>query len=359
MSRPGEHLWMDPQGRWPLPWLEPAWNEARRQRGHALLIHGPGGVGQFELAMLLAQTWLCEQPRQGQPCGVCEGCRLLGAFAHPDLRVLVPEQWRERLGLAAAEEEGAEAGEAGGSAAGKGKAAGREIRVGEVRAAIDWAQRTSTRGGLKVLVLHPAQRLNLIAANALLKTLEEPPGALRLVLCCEDPQALLPTVRSRCQMLGLRVPDAAAAVSWLQSHGVEDAALLLQAAGGRPAQALELAQEGISARLWPEMPDLVRQGRAEAFAALPAPRVIECLQKLCLDLLNRSRRQPSRYFPPESLPPGAHGEALLAWWGRLQRAVRHREHPWNANLLIESLVLQGRDCWPARQDRTPSSRHVR
>jgi DNA polymerase-3 subunit delta' len=273
--------------------------------------------------------------------------------------VLVPEQWRERLGLSAADEEGAEAGEGGTAGAGKGKAAGREIRVGDVRAAIDWAQRTSSRGGPKVLVLHPAQRLNLIAANALLKTLEEPPGALRLVLCCEDPQALLPTVRSRCQMLGLGLPDAAAAVSWLQSVGVEDAPVLLQAAGGRPAQALELAQEGISARLWPEMPELVRQGRADAFAALAVPRVIETLQKMCLDLLNRARRQPSRYFPQESLPQGAQAEALLVWWSRLQRAARHREHPWNASLLVESLVLQGRDCWPSRQDRTPSSRHVR
>ncbi len=215
MSRASEALpspWVGADGHLPLPWLETGLSAALSQRGHALLVHGPEGVGQFELAMVLAQSVLCEAPvparaPTGVPCGHCEACHLLQAGAHPDLMVLVPEALRESLGLslASADGEGGEGGAATGAVT-KSKTAGREIRVADVRRAIDWGHQTSSRGRGKVLVLHPAQALNLVAANALLKTLEEPAGALRLILSTADPQALLPTLRSRCQQVNWQCP---------------------------------------------------------------------------------------------------------------------------------------------------------
>lgn len=349
----------------PMPWLRGAWQQAMAQRGHALILHGPEGVGQFELAALLAQTWLCERAAPGDlPCGQCDACHLLHAGAHPDLRVLAPQALRDTLGLegndAAAEgADGAGEGSGGsttaageGSSAGgaKGKAAGREIRVADVRAAIDWAHQSSSRSRAKVLLIHPAQRLNLVAANALLKTLEEPPGLLRLVLSAADPQALMPTLRSRCQRLALSVPPADQARAWLASSDQAQAGALLEAAGGRPQEALAMARDGLTGELWPQLPAWVRAGRIDALTALPVPRVIDVLQKLCLDLTSRALGAPVVYFPQDALPAGARLEALSEWWQRLQRAARHEDHPWNATLLIESLVTQGRQCWNTRSN---------
>lgn len=343
--------WTGRDGRFPLPWLEEPWTRAVAQRGHALLLHGPEGVGQFELALALAQTWLCESAPLNaaaahRPCGHCEACHQLQAGVHPDLMILVPEAQRERLGLVAASEEGGDASAT--PSGGKTKSGGREIRVADVRRAIDWAHQTSSRGRGKVLVIHPAQALNRVAANALLKTLEEPAGSLRLVLSTADAQALLPTVRSRCQQLPLHLPPADQAGAWLESQGVVDAETLLRACGGRAQEALAMAQDGLDARLWPEIPSLVRQGRAEALMGLPMPRVIDALQKTCLDLLSRAHRVPPEFFPSEALPAGAQSGLLAAWWRDLVKAARHADHPWNAGLLVESLVLQGRQCWPAR-----------
>ena len=131
----------------------------------------------------------------------------------------MPAALREPLGWGAATD-GDEPAKAG--AAGKSKAKpSKEIRVDAVRAAIDWGQKTASRGRAKVILIHPAQAMNAVTANALLKTLEEPPGRLRLLLTAHDPEALLPTVRSRCQRLPLPLPPTSQALSWLAGQGVD------------------------------------------------------------------------------------------------------------------------------------------
>ncbi|HEY9022955.1 MAG TPA: DNA polymerase III subunit delta', partial [Burkholderiaceae bacterium] len=183
-------------GAIPLPWLaEPLQRALREQRSHALLVHGPSGVGQFELALGLAQGWLCEAAEDGapRPCGRCAACHLVRARSHPDLLVLVPEALRAALGW----EPDGDADD-GSDKASKAKPS-KDIKVEAVRAAVAFAQTTSARGRGKVVVLHPAERMNGISANTLLKTLEEPPGAARFVLSSAAPDALLPTIRSRCQ----------------------------------------------------------------------------------------------------------------------------------------------------------------
>jgi DNA polymerase-3 subunit delta' len=344
VSEPVSATWIDANGGLPLPWLASSLKQALAHQGHALLLHGPPGVGQFELAMVLAQSWLCEARHAlGAPaCGHCEACHLMRAGAHPDLMVLVPEAMRASLGLSVVAEEG----DGAGGSAKKTPSGGREIRVSDVRKAIDWGHQTSSRGQGKVLVLFPAQALNRVAANALLKTLEEPAGSLRLVLSTFNVQALLPTLRSRCQMLTMPVPSPQAAQDWLREQGLEAPEILWNGAGGRPQEALAMLHDGLDTRMWPEVPAAVRLGRADVFQGLPLARVVDTLQKVCLDLMSRVQGAPAQYFPQEALPTGARAQALGAWWQRLQRTARHEDHPWNASLLIESLVLQGRQCWP-------------
>jgi DNA polymerase-3 subunit delta' len=324
-----------PDGAPALPWLASWLDAAHAHPAHALLVHGPSGIGQWELALTLAQGWLCEADAMPRPCGRCAACRLVQAHAHPDLLVLLPEALQEPLGWAEAGDDAAP------ERASKTKQPSKEIKVEAVRGALAFAQTTSARGRAKVLVLHPAERMNGIAANALLKTLEEPPGAARFVLSCAAPDALLPTIRSRCQALPLRPPDAALALAWLGTRGVADPALLLAAAGGQPLEALAWAQQGVDAASWTRLPERVARGDASALAGWALPQAVDALQKLCHDALCRAVGAPGRYFPPAALPTAGRLDALLAWSRELAQAARHAEHPWNAPLMLDALVALG------------------
>ncbi|MEO7009825.1 MAG: DNA polymerase III subunit delta' [Caldimonas sp.] len=325
-------------GALPLPWLATPLKQGLQAQAHALLLYGPEGVGQFDLALTLAQGWLCEAPvsAPARPCGRCAACRLVQAHSHPDLLVLLPDALREPLGWA-----GGEADEGGAEKASKAKPS-KEIKVEAVRAAVAFAQTTSARGHGKVVVLHPAERINAIASNALLKTLEEPPGNARFLLSCAAPEALLPTIRSRCQALHLALPPAELATQWLGARGVAEPGVLLAACGGQPLQALQWSEEGIDAKLWSQLPTLMLRGETAPFLNWPLPRLVEALQKLCHDALCVASGAAPRYFPPGTVGRGADNVALTDWARQLTRIARHAEHPWSAGLLVESLVNEAR-----------------
>ncbi len=342
-----------PDGALPLPWLAPLLQRTLRgPQPHALLLHGPQGVGQFELALTIAQAWLCEAAEGAKPCGTCASCRLVQSHSHPDVLVLLPEALQEPLGWAAGGDD-----EGGAERATKKAAPSREIKVGAVRLAVNFAQTTTARGRAKVVVLHPAERINAISANTLLKTLEEPPGAARFILSCAAPEALLPTIRSRCQSIALALPPAAQASAWLAGQGVADAAVLLAATGGQPQEALAWLQQGIDGAAWLRVPGAVAQGQPGAFANWPLPRLIDALQKVCHDTLSVAVGAAPRYFPAAALRAGAAPEALHGWMRELNRVARHADHPWNAGLLAESLVEQGRRALSAA-DRAPAGTSV-
>jgi DNA polymerase III subunit delta' len=327
-------------GQLPLPWLGDAWRDAAALRqAHALLLVGPSGAGHLELALLLAQATLCERPAgQGWPCGQCGSCHLLRQRSHPDLLVLLPDAMRVQFGWLADDETRLAKADTKPS---------RELRVAQVRDAIGWGQQTSSRGRGKVLVMHPADALNAVAANALLKTLEEPPGTLRLLLTSVDAERLLPTVRSRCQRVALALPASSDAIAWLQAQGLAEPAPWLALAAGSPVDALAWASEGINADWLAQMPRRVASGDASVLAGRPVPRALDLLLKLAHDAQVLAVGGAPRFFATASLPAGADLPALVAWQRQLLRVARHDEHPWNAGLLIESLVGQATDVWPA------------
>ena len=219
------------------PWIARQAAELLARPGHAWLLQGPSGLGQFELALALAAAWLCDAPTPQGACGQCPGCHSLHVHTHADFVMLMPETHMLERGWPLPEKAQAEIDE-------KKRKPSKEIRVDAMRDAIEFAQRTSARGRGKAMLIYPAERMNAVTANALLKTLEEPPGDMRFVLATEAAHLLLPTIRSRCLTHTLRWPDAAEALPWLAACGVHEAAAgaLLQAAGGRPAAALQLAR---------------------------------------------------------------------------------------------------------------------
>ena len=326
-----------PDGALPLPWLaQPLASALTTQRGHALLLLGSEGVGVLPFALTLAQAWLCEAPpeqRRTGPCGVCGSCRLVQSHLHPDLQVLLPELLRRQHDWLRVDDRA--------DGEDSKRKPSKQIRVDEVRGVIDWVFKTSGRGRGKVVLIHPAEALNVQAANALLKTLEEPPAGTRVLLTCSDAALLLPTVRSRCHQLALAAPAPAQATAWLATLGVAEPEVLLAASSGRPLDAWALAQAGVQAAHWRDLPAAVALGQAGAMQGWPLPRVLDALHKLCHDAMAAATGAPLQYFPAGSVRAGASMQSLSAWSRELGRVARHDEHPWNEGLMLDALVAAG------------------
>ena len=333
------------------PWIARQRDALLAQRGHAWLLHGPSGLGQYALALELARAWLCDAPTAHGACGTCASCHGIAVRTHADLRVLMPEVQMQQLDWPLPEKAQAEIDE-------KKRKASREIRVDAMRDAVEFAQRTSARGRGKVVLVYPAEQMNAVTANALLKTLEEPPGEVRFVLASEAAHQLLPTIRSRCLAHTLHWPEASEALAWLRQQGVADEAaqVWLRAAGGRPDDALALAQGGRSPEAWAQIPRALARGDLAPLADLAAPQLVSVLQKLCHDLLALRVGGEPRYFAAADLPAAAHLPSvpvLTRWAALLRQEARTAEHPFNAGLMLEALAAQAREALaaPARAAR--------
>ncbi|WP_424948840.1 DNA polymerase III subunit delta' [Comamonas aquatica] len=307
------------------------------QRGHAWLLQGPSGMGQFELGMALVRAWLCEQPGAHGACGHCASCHSIDVHAHADLCVLMPEADMLARGWPLSEKAQAEIDD-------KKRKPSKEIRVDAMRDAVEFTQRTSARGRGKAVLVYPAEQMNAITANALLKTLEEPPGDVRFVLATEAAHQLLPTIRSRCLTHTMLWPHEAQMLQWLQAQGLAEgpAQAWLRAAGGRPLDALAMAQAGKGLELFQRLPKAVAAGDAAIFADMAQPDVVQWLQKLCHDLMCVAQGAAPRYFAAQDLPAPPSAMILARWAKSLAQEARTAEHPFNAGLMTEALVAQAR-----------------
>ena len=328
------------------PWIAAQRTSLLAQRGHAWLLQGPSGLGQYALGMELVRAWLCDAPTEQGACGQCSSCHAIDVRTHADLCVLMPEVQMMALGWPLSEKAQADIDD-------KKRKPSREIRVEAMRDAVEFSQRTSARGKGKAVLVYPAEQMNHITANALLKTLEEPPGDVRFVLASEAAHQLLPTIRSRCLGHTMVWPAQDQMLQWLQGQGIAaDAAVsFLRAAGGRPDDALALARSGRSPQAWSALPQAVAKGDVTALGDWSPAQVIDALQKLCHDLACAAQGAAPRYFPASSLPTAPDLSLLTTWAQELGKVARHAEHPWTQNLKIETLLLQARGIMRPRPAR--------
>lgn len=221
---------------------------------HAVLLVGASSAGKTTLALDLAAGLLCRDPNpEARPCRACRGCRLVATGNHPDVHRLAPEGPGGQVRIGAAS----------------------DPEPGTVRHLIGELALLPVEGGARVAIVEQAHRLNEDAQNALLKLLEEPPPGVTIVLCADDDECLLPTVRSRCVRIRLGAVGIREIERWLGEMGLADpprAARLARLASGRPGLALAYARSGDAERLRGEIArgllDMLTQGRHQRLAAV-------------------------------------------------------------------------------------------
>jgi DNA polymerase III subunit delta' len=307
------------------PWHADAWArlQARRQRDalpHALLLAGPAGLGKRDFLATFVKGLLCQQATDGMPCGVCRSCHLVAAGTHPDVAAL-------SFGLR------------------KDGVTRSEIVVDQIRDLSARLAMSSQFGGWQIATVDPADAMNAAAANALLKTLEEPTQATLLVLVADEPARLPATIRSRCQRIDFLVPPREASLAWLASEGVKDAEAALDAAGGNPGMAQAWAADGALKQRGEVRHDLkaLAAGRGDAMevvkrwqAAEPA-RYLWFAAQAATDELRA--RAAGVVAPLESQ---LDDESLDAWYGKANRARDALRGPLRVDLLLLELLAAWR-----------------
>ena len=314
-----------------LPWHEETWARllAARRAGrlpHALLLTGPQGMGKQRFAENWMAGLLCEAPdAEGCACGVCRSCQLLAAGNHPDYRQLTPPE------------------------------EGKVIGVDQVRELIQYVALTPQYGRYKIALIHPADKLNINAANSLLKTLEEPPSHSLLMLVSARPSRLPVTVRSRCQLVHFSPPPVEAAAGWLATQvTVAAPGQLLKLADGAPLRALELAAADALALRNQVLQVLERLARgelepvaaAEAALKIGMKETLTCLYSWVCDmirlqadsaapgLINQDLEQRLR-----ELAGGVTAERLFSRLDQVTEALQFADRQLNPHLLLENVLL--------------------
>ncbi|MEO5676669.1 MAG: DNA polymerase III subunit delta' [Usitatibacter sp.] len=327
----------------PFPWHRAVLERLLADRvhlPHALLVHGPTGIGKAEFARALAAGALCESPRAGLACEACVSCHWFSQGNHPDFREIIPE---------ADAEDDAEPTEAQPAAKSE-KAKSLVIKIDQIRAVADFMALSTHRAGYRVLLVHPAEAMHSAAANALLKTLEEPPPLTLIVMVSDRPARLLATIRSRCRLLALPMPPSAEALQWLRQSGVAQPETALASAGGAPLLARDLAEPDEAEMRRRLLAELARPSGADVvlFAATvergSVERFIYWMQTWVHDLVRTRLAGDARHhgdFGPalHARARAASLEALFDLERTLTEARRLSSHPLNARLLAEHLLM--------------------
>ncbi len=340
------------------PWQNEVWQiltQDQASRGHALLLRGRKGIGKLGFAQYLAKFLLCEKPSsERQACENCSSCRWFEQGGHPDFRLVEPETLSElsdEINTRVRSDTEANT-EVRPSNTKSKKKPSKQISVAQIRALTDLINMSSHRGGYKIILIHPVETMNVAAANALLKNLEEPPPQTLFILVTHRPHHLLPTIRSRCRQIAMPTPDFTQAIDWLDQQGIKDpkASLALAAVGYAPLAALEyyddeyFLQHEFFIKHISTLKSLNPIFLAEEMQKSDLPTVVNWLQKWCYDLISyritgRIRYHLAMQTTINALVPKIDPRQLARYLRSLIDMQRLSHHPLNPRLFLEEILI--------------------
>ncbi len=307
-------------------WQEQQWQKIVERRSqdslpHALLLSGARGIGKLNFALALAELLLCEHTDE-QACGLCRSCKLINAGNHPDFFILQPED------------------------------GSKVIKIDQIRTVINAVATSSHQGKQQIVIIEPADAMNLSANNALLKTLEEPTGDVMFLLITAQASLLPATVRSRCQNIAFYTPKTSDAINWLQQQG-QQAGSLLKLTNGAPLQALSLAQENAQERYVKLFQGFLRLMRQQIdvieFAKLCVPMemaALQYIQLIIVDLLRLKTGLDQEFLlhnnaaeKLNSLSDSMTIAGLFACYDKITELFKKSSNNLNQQLLFEDLGI--------------------
>lgn len=320
------------------PWQLNAWellNQEQSRLQHALLLHGRTGIGKFDFARYFSQSLLCLNKGEAHhACGKCASCHWFQDESHPDFRLLSPEQESET------DEEGTSA---------KRTKKKTQISVAQIRELSSFLGLSSHRsGGVRVVLIHPAESLNIASANALLKMLEEPAEGVIFILVAHQLQRLLPTIISRCQKVGMPIPNKKQALAWLNAQNITNAEQQLAYSDGSPIRVFaEQPQFQQLSEVWKQLalgatlqPSVV----APLLQVNSAETGINVFQKWLYDLTAMRLAKQVRYHLAQVnalqvLAERVNLSALFQLQKKLDALRQLALHPLNHELQMEALLV--------------------
>lgn len=319
------------------PWHESAWRQLAAQWGNrpnAWLLTGRRDTGKTEFARHLAQALLCEQPQaEHQPCGSCPSCHLFAQGSHPDYYELTPELPAE------------------------GESARKllQIKIDAVRAVLAPLLQSSVRGGLRVVLVQPAETMNTQAANALLKILEEPPASVVFLLVTHNKDRLLPTIKSRCRPFLLPAPSAEEALAYLKTQNTPQAEALLAFHSGAPLFAAEPEQDVMREELCqllakPRLLSMLDYAAAFDKQKWPLAVFLDWLHKWLADIALAQQNLPPLYYPQHQaaifqVASRTQGTTLFQLVHTLNRLSPYGRHTLSVRMQIENLLTNYLAFW--------------
>ncbi len=314
-----------------LPWQQQLWlslatSASENILPHAILLHGPVGIGKHHLATQLAHRLLCLDSSDLSECGHCRSCHLLQGGEHPDLYRVAPE----------------------------GK--GRQIGIDKIRKLSENLVLRPQISPNKVAIIEEAESLNPYSANALLKTLEEPPADTHIIMVTAHPSRLLATIRSRCYQLRCTTGSYSRSAEWLSSQGVPplEALPLIEQTSGAAFKALEFHQQQSGELLDEAAQQLVLLSRGATTAIKVAKVWVAREDRLYLEWYYRTIANVLRCNITGREPhhSSQHQQQLLSWLSQrgdrelleLMEGIKQVLRLWggqvNQTLLLEGLMLR-------------------
>lgn len=312
------------------PWHNEQWRQIAEhweRRPNAWLFAGKKGIGKTEFARFAAQALLCENPSPDhRACGACASCHFFEQGSHPDFYEIAPlsdesENGRKLL----------------------------QIKIDEVRKLIGSVYLTSVRGGLRVVLIHPAESMNVQAANSLLKVLEEPPPQVVFLLVSHAVDKVLPTIKSRCRKMVLPAPSYEEASAYLRERGVEEPEEFLAFHSGAPlfeeADGVRALRAGLLDILAePRLLKILDYAALFEKEGLPLAVFVEWMQKWLADLGLCLHNMKPAYYPSYEFrllqtASGFSPRNVFAAEDMLKRLAPYGFHTLNVKMQIESLLI--------------------